>query len=337
MGREISLFSDYHQQENSLTNYRGLIMKLLYEDSPKHFEELITGLIESQKDIVVGPRFTQQSKSSNSIPDLAIIQKSFSVIFEVKVSDWFHADQIDRHIEGFDDSFSTKILILLSNFEEQAPENKFKEQIEKAAKKNIAIQSLTFESLIESLEKVCNTDFMLGMLEEFKMYLDKNELLPKWKYLLDVVSCSGTLEEINNYVYMCPDTGGSYSHRRAKFFGAYANKKVDEVFEIKAVVTIEKMLNGAKVKWKNINANDKDLENEAISKLEKWDWRINENKSVPIQVFLLDKKESKVNFYKETKGGMMQSKKYFWDIATDCKNSSDLAKKIRNKHWSSFE
>jgi hypothetical protein len=62
MGREISLFSDYHTQENSLTNYCGLILKLLYEENPKGFEEVLVTLISDDINITVGPTFSQQQK-----------------------------------------------------------------------------------------------------------------------------------------------------------------------------------------------------------------------------------------------------------------------------------
>ncbi len=54
--------------------------------------------------IIVGPTFTQQTKSVDSIPDLAITQKSFSVFFETKTTDWFYNDQINRHIKGFNET-----------------------------------------------------------------------------------------------------------------------------------------------------------------------------------------------------------------------------------------
>src|SRR5690554_8184097 len=72
MGREISLFADYHKKENSLTNYCGLLMKMLYEDSPRKFEELLATLLKTDTNIIVGPTFTQQTKTVKSIPDLAI-------------------------------------------------------------------------------------------------------------------------------------------------------------------------------------------------------------------------------------------------------------------------
>ena len=99
MSKEISLFSDYHTKENSLTNHCGLILKLLYEENPKSFEEAISSLTST--DFIINPTFEQQVRKGTSIPDLVIEQKSFSIFFETKLTDWFHNDQINRHIEGF--------------------------------------------------------------------------------------------------------------------------------------------------------------------------------------------------------------------------------------------
>lgn len=336
MGREISLFADYHQKENSLTNYCGLLMKMLYEDSPKKFEELLATLLKTDTNIIVGPTFTQQTKTVKSIPDLAITQKSFSVFFETKTTDWFYEDQINRHIAGFNQTADDKILFLLSNFENDNLEEQFDKQIKEAKKHKIILQPITFEDFVGSLEQVCNSEYLRNLLDEFKLYLDRNNYLPKWKHLLDVVSCSGTLEEIEQGVYMCPDTGGAYSHRRAKYFGPYSSKRVSDIFEISAIVVIEKNLADAKIKWRNKNIKNEILIEQAKQKLQNWQWRIDENKSVPLQVFLLDNRQE-TNFVKETSGGMLQSKKYFWDIATDCKNSQELAEKLRDKNWGDYE
>lgn len=336
MGREISLFADYHQKENSLTNYCGLLMKMLYEDSPKKFEELLATLLKTDTNIIVGPTFTQQTKTVKSIPDLAITQKSFSVFFETKTTDWFYEGQINRHIEGFNQKTDDKILFLLSNFENDNLEEQFDKQIKEAKKHEIILQPITFEDFVGSLEQVCNSEYLRSLLDEFKLYLDRNNYLPKWKYLLDVVSCSGTLEEIEQGVYICPDTGGAYSHRRAKYFGPYSSKRVSDIFEISAIVVIEKNLGDAKIKWRNNNIKNENLIEQAKQKLQNWQWRIDENKSVPLQVFLLENRQE-TNFIKETSGGMLQSKKYFWDIAIDCKNSQELAEKLRNKNWGDYE
>lgn len=336
MGREISLFADYHQRENSLTNYCGLLMKMLYEESPRKFEELLTALVKTDTDIIVGPKFMQQTKAVKSIPDLAISQKAFSIFFETKTTDWFYEDQIRRHIEGFNQSDDDKVLFLLSNFENDNLEAQFDKEVQEAKKHGIILQPLSFEDFVGSLENVCDTEYLKTMLDEFKVYLDRNGWLPAWKYLLDVVNCSGSLAEIEQGVYMCPDTGGAYSHRRAKYFGPYAQKRVADIFELKAIVAIEKNLSDAKVKWKNAAVADKDLIDLAKNKLQLWPSRVDENKTVGLQVFLLDERAS-TNFVKDTIGGMQQSKKYFWNIASDCKSSKDLAEKLRGRKWSEFE
>ncbi len=336
MGREISIFADYHQKENSLTNYCGLLMKLLYEDSPRQFEELLASLVRTDTNIIVGPTFRQQTKQKKSIPDLSITQKSFSVFFETKTSNWFYGDQIKRHVEGFGKSADDKVLFLLSNFEQDSLENYFKKEIAKAKKDGVILQPLRFEDFLGSLERVCNSEDMKDLLEEFKIYLDRNESLPKWKYLLEVVNCSGSMNEIQESVYICPDTGGAYSHRRAKYFGPYAKKAVADIFEIRAIVVIEKNLGESKIKWSNVGIRERLLIQEARNKVQMWHSRIKENKSTPLQVFLLGAKEP-TKFLKQTPGGMQGSKQYFWDIAADCKNSKELADKLRGKTWGEFD
>lgn len=310
-------------------------MKMLYEDSPRRFEELLATLLKTDTDIIVGPTFSQQTKAKSSIPDLAITQKSFSIVFETKTSNWFYDDQINKHIAGFDDSSEDKVLFLLSNFESDNPEEQFENIIVEAKKYKIILKPLTFEDFVGSFERVCNSEYLKNLLDEFKIYLDRNELLPKWRYLLDVVSCSGTLQEIEENVYMCPDAGGAYSHRRAKYLGAYASKKVSDIFEVKAIVVIETNLGDGKVKWSNDNSSKEVLIEQAREKIGLWQFRIEENKSIPLQVFLLDNRQ-KTNFIKETSGGMLQSKKYFWDIAIDCNNSKELADKLRDRNWGDF-
>ncbi len=77
MGQNISLFTEYHSAENTLTNYCGLILKLLYEEYPQGFEEVIINLTgDSSKAIIVNPEFSQQSRKRSSVPDLLIVQQS---------------------------------------------------------------------------------------------------------------------------------------------------------------------------------------------------------------------------------------------------------------------
>src|SRR5690606_6574738 len=284
--RDISLFTDYHQKENSLTNYCGLIMKLLYEESPKRFQEFITTVLDGKADLLIGPTFKQQVKSEESIPDLSIIQKSFSIFFETKRTNWFYNDQLIRHIEGFDKNAELKILFLLSDFEEDNISEQIHESEKIAKAQEVIIQPIGFETFVDTLEIVCNSEYLSNIVEEFKTYLDRNNYLPKWKYLLDIVSCSGTIEEIKKGVYMCPNTRGPYSHRRDKYFGPYLQKAVRTIHEIRALVIAERNLERATVKWNNSNEDSEILQKEAIEKIKMWQWRVEENKATDLQVFL---------------------------------------------------
>jgi hypothetical protein len=337
MGRELSFFADYHQGENSLTNYCGLIMKLIYNESPKQFEELLSILIKGKTDLIVGPIFEQQMKERKSIPDLTIIQKSFAIFFETKLTNWFYDDQINRHIEGLNKNADIKILFLLSNFEHNDLEDYFSKQIDNAKLKGVILQPLQIQDFLEALEEVCKNQskHLQTFLEEFRNYLDRNELLLKWKTLLDVVNCGGTLHEIADGAYMCPDAGGAYNHRRAQYFGAYKNKTVAEIFEINAIVVIDKNFSNGQIKWNNSNIPNNVLIADAEAQIRKYPSRIHENTNVALQVFLLSK-PAKTNFIKETSGGMFQSKKYFYNIADNCKTLQELAAKLENKKWGEF-
>ena len=86
MGKEISLFNDYHTKENILSNHCGVILKLLYEENPKSFEEVISTL--TSQDFIINPSFEQQVRKASSIPDIVIEQKSFSIYFENKTTEY---------------------------------------------------------------------------------------------------------------------------------------------------------------------------------------------------------------------------------------------------------
>lgn len=335
MGKEISLFNDYHTKENILSNHCGVMLKLLYEENPKSFEEVISTLTSSQ-DFVINPSFQQQVKKTSSIPDIVIEQKSFSIYFETKTFDWFYNDQIDRHLSGFKKENDYNILFLLSNFENDNLAEKFKSQIDKAKEEfDITLSPISFEQLIGVLENVETSDEFQTFLTEFRDFLERNNHLPTWKYLLDVVNCSGSIHEVHdNDIYMCPDTGGMYKHQRAKYFGGYKNKNVKYIHEVKALVVVEKGGKEAYVRWNNGDAADKELIKEAKAKINLFEFRKSEINERNLQVFLLENKEE-TNFRKSSSGGLYGSKKYFRNIAQkyDANNSRELAEKLKDVTW----
>lgn len=337
MSRNISLFTDYHQGENVISNYCGLMMKLIYEESPGNFEEMLTSLVGPKKELLIGPTFNQQTKEIVSIPDLTISQQSFMVFFENKIQNWHYSEQILNHCKSLlDKKADVKILFLLAkDYDSTAPEEKFEDAIIAASKENIIIKPITYEDLAGAMKNVCSSEYLMRFYDEFEEFLDIKELFPEWKYLLDVVNCAGSIDEINtNKAYICPAEGTPYSHRKAKYFGPYANKKVEKIYEIKGVVVTGINLIKSIVKWNYTDCNVNDLIKEADGIVKKC--RAKDYKSKSFQVFLLEN-EADTNFIKDTAGGLYQSKKYFWEIAIDCNSSKELAEKLNNKNWSDFE
>jgi len=333
MGKPISLFTDYHQHENRVTNYCGLILKMLYQESPGKFEQVVQTLSQSN-DVLIGPQFEQQSKSKVSVPDLSITQSSFSVFFETKLTDWFHEDQISRHIKGLEGA-GQKILFLLSNFETNDYKEKYRNltKREKLLDQKVIIEAISFEEVLSALNEVMKTESLELLVAEFGSYLDKQGLLPSWKYLLDVVNCVGTMDEIDAGFYLCPNTGGAYSHKRARYFGPYKNKQVSAIHEVEAVVVVHKNKESLEIKWNNSGVQTQEVLERAQKIIEMWpDWRTEENRQVSLQIFILGE-GFETSFVKNSRGGMFQSKKYFWDIARDVSDAKTLAEKLNAKTW----
>ena len=340
MGREISLFADFSENENHITNYCGLMFKMIYEESPNAFEAVINNLLE-ERTITVSPQFTQQEKRVNSIPDLCIKQTSFEIFFETKVTDWFHSKQLEGHIKAFEESNAEKkILFLLCDEIVENFENRFSQVIKRAKENKITLQPITFHLLLETLksDSVKTSNTYDNILSEFERFLETKGLLPDWMYRLDVVNCGATMNEIESGFYACPDTGRNYKHKRAKYFGVYRDKTVSIISEIRANVILEydidsESIKGNSIKWKNTEEDDRILIEEAIEKLmhaEKW--RLDEVKGVNLQIFLLSNK-SDTSFKKDTPGGMFGSKQYFEGIPKKIKTAEDLAKALNGKEW----
>lgn len=336
MGKEITLFTNYSGKENRITNYIGLVLKLIYRKDPSAFQNIINSLLQDRTGISSTPTMEQQRKQKSSIPDLLITQKSYSVYFETKIEDWHYNEQIEAHLKGLDFQKSdVKIMFLLANFNETNFDNRFNKTLKIAEDLNIILQPISYDDLINSIEnESANFDnAFLETIVDFRIYLESSNLLQTWRNLLDVVNCTSTMEEINDLFYACPNTGGAYSHHRAKYFGPYKNKLVETIYEIKAVVLVEKGGLNASVKWNNSDIPDIDLKKEAKDKLinSPYEWRQKEIATKSLQVFLLAD-GFKTRFEKISSGGMQNSKRYF-KLRDNLKTSSDVADYLLNTTW----
>lgn len=335
---EVGFFPRYRQKENLVTNYTLLVLKQLYNESPKLFQEFITNLIKNDEhNIDVGVSFWQQQgfecDNGKSILDGVIMQDAFTIFIETKLSDWFYSKQLEKHLSNLINMEGKKIFLALSNFDGQKSEvfEQFMRDYQDA--KDVIIAYFDFGNFIDILKSIkvdIKSEQLLTLFDEFEEFLYYQNLLPTWKYRLDVVNCAKTKEFItSNFAYTCPEAKGAYKHLRSRYFGIYENKKVDIIAEIQGVCVVDEN-NKIEISWWD---NDKCNDFELMEKTQNLINKIPEYR--PIQVFLLDNFRDNINFYKDTSGGMYNSKIYF-NIYNTINDVDDLVKVIQNKGWSNY-
>ena len=135
-------------------------------------------------------------------------------------------------------------------------------------------------------------------------------------------------------IYSCPDKGGQYSHKRARFFGKYKNKKVDFIYEIDCVVVVkeeDERIEIDKIRYNNKNLSEEKILERARKYFEKISYR-KEDLSAWKQLFLLSS-GAETNYVKESPGPL-QGKKYVSnDITASAKSSRELAEKLKGYVW----
>ena len=340
---EVGFFPKYEQKENRVTNYTLLLLKQIYNESPNTFQELIVNLLSGDcNDINVGVNFSQQEgfscEKGKSIIDGVIRQLPFDIFIETKNSDWFYQNQLERHIENLLKQNGKKVFIALANFDGLSKEQKLFEDIKQKYSNNndLTIVNIEFEDLKKALDDISNkikSEVLSIMLKEYEQFLNENDLLPTWKYRLDVVNCAKSQKDVKErLLYICPEAKGAYKHARAKYFGIYENKAVNFIAEIKAVCNVNYDNGKHEIDiswWDRENYSKEEILQEAHEKsVYCWD--------EPLQMFLLGNFKDNVNFIKDSSGGMFGSKIYF-NFNSNIKNLNDLVDKIQNKNWSEFQ
>lgn len=334
MAKPISLFSGYSQPENRTTNYCLLVLKMLYEESPRLLAQVLSALLGENIGGQVGVSFTQQVKKTDSIPDGLIVQKPITIFVETKHFDWFYDAQLESHLKSLDSSSSgLMVLLALGNFDATPNETRFADIAALCRKQyegRIAFVAATFEDFLNALRIPSLPKTLADVVSDLRAYLDESSLLSSWVDWLDVVNCTGTSEDVlQSNVYMCPTKGAAYSHDRCAFFGMYKDKRVARVAEILAVVDVESSSLAA-ILWKNAPGECAVLRSRAIEVA-----LARRADDLPARVFLLGNL-FETDFRKDSRGGMMGSKQYFNVARFRATTAQELASALSGKTWSEF-
>ena len=201
----------------------------------------------------------------------------------------------------------------------------------KAEAEKIAFASISFEQFLQAIQLPYLPKNLIDAVSDLGEYFDENNLLPSWKYLLDVVNCRSSFDSVLQHrIYTCPTQGGQYNHRRCLYFGTYRSKRVEQVAKIEAVVDLESANEGSLV-WRNDDRPEEELIKIAIKRRQETgdDW-------YPVRVFVLSNMHP-TNFVKASSGGMFGSKQYFDIGRLQAENAADLAEKLEGKTWETYE
>ena len=334
MSKPVSMFSGYSGKENRVTNYCLLMLRMLYEENPTYLGETLSNLVQNDIRDKVGVQFTQQIKRKQSVPDGLISQQAVSIYIETKNFDWFYDSQLEKHLQALDTEESgTKVLIALGQFELDT-ETRFEHirSICKAKYKDrLYFEAVSFEQFLAALQSLELPKALEDAVADLEYFFNEQNLLPTWKHQLDVVNCTGSYEQVMEHgVYLCPAIGGSYSHRRCRYFGVYKGKVVSALAQIEAVIDIDP--DGEET----VNWVDDGID--GVSRLQRAHNAVNELRpnSGPTRVFLLSKLYE-TNFIKDTSGGMQTSKQYFDVSSLNASDAKDLAERLDGKCWSDLK
>lgn len=339
------------RSENKISNFCCSILKLIYNENPIVFEDIINSFItDDEYKIQISPNFIVQEALKNeaneekSIPDITLKQNTFNVQFEVKLYDWFKDEQLEKYIKNMSNKKDeNNILFLMSaNFNSDGFKEEFKNIYKSARENNIGLYKITFEYFKKVLEdkKDILSNTLNDLIEELCDLFDSAGLLESWEHQLDVVPTSKSLEEFKQGYYICPNTGGSYQHKKCKYLGSCVNKKIDTIAEVKGVVIVKRNKENIVKYIMNKNNNEENIKNISEELLKDIDNiginNINWGTNDEVLIFILNKASLKENVNCAKISPYGYQNKFYIDVS-GTKDIEELYDKMKNLEWNSKE
>jgi hypothetical protein len=229
---EVTRFPLYHQAENVVTNHVMVMLRMLYNVSPKLLEGLLQALCADE--VTIGPQFSQQIAGSRSIPDGLILQEPLAVFVETKLGSSFDADQLKRHCETIADRLPNRtgsfLIALASGLSGLVvPE----EVTAFARQRGIQIVRASFGELVEQIVALPVTDLALReVIQEFTDFVYAQGLVPREdQFLVAMLTGMSWRENLAHAVYYEP-VDRNPKWQRAAFLGLYHDRQVSHVGRI---------------------------------------------------------------------------------------------------------
>lgn len=334
----IHYFQRYHQKENVATANTMLLLSRLYSYSPNKFFKFLKNeyFMDSFEPEIV---FALQEKGKDSIPDATITQKSFKILVETKMADWFDLDQLKTHLEAFEGQ-EKKLLITI------APEPMGKTKLEDFMKDlkdynsrqdhPVAHINTTFERLANGIEEVIDDrdDEIKRILDDYRDYCYTDGLIPTvdaWKYLrMQLAGTTFDFNKENNVYYHDADRG----FRPHDYLGLYKEKSLRLIGKVCAIIAaVEKE---GRIEYDvdlgDLTEERKEMIGKAMDDGFSYGYDL---KSIKHRYFFVDK-FYETDFRKTSKGGSMGTR--IFDLTEvlgteDLPGVDEIAKELRSKTW----
>lgn len=238
---KIHYFQRYHSKENVTTANTMLLLSRLYSYSSDKFFRFLKSEYFSDRfepEIV----FTLQEKSEESVPDATITQEGFKIVVETKMSDWFHSDQLLRHLKSFKEERNKVLITIAPELMAKDKKAKFEEQLREYNENHdypVIHINTTFELLAEAVQGVIDDrDYeMQDVLDDYLNYCYNDSLIlvpDSWNWMR--VQLAGTTFDFNirKKLYYDDIDRGFRAH---DYLGLYKEKSVRAIGRITDIIT----------------------------------------------------------------------------------------------------
>lgn len=242
---KIHYFQRYHEKENVATANTMLLLSRLYQYSPEKFYQFLNALL-GENEFEITMQLQVRNNTGDSIPDAVISQRGFKIIIEAKLYDWFHDDQLIRHLNSFGDEESKYLITLASDLMEPNKKMQFENRLQKynqEHKTHVIHINTTFEKIVFIIQDIIDdrTGNMQEILDDFIDFCYTSQLIigaNAWKTLR--VKSAGITYSFNTAegVFYDPADRGFREH---DYLGLYQDKAVRYIGKITAqILAVEK-------------------------------------------------------------------------------------------------
>lgn len=233
---KIHYFQRYSSEENTVTNNTLQLFARIYNYSTSQASKLLSEITDQT--IEIGIEINQQERAKDSVPDGAILQRSFKVLIEAKVDASVDHDQLLRHAASFSNESQKILLLLTKHVLSQVEEQQIAKQVT-SKYPEVIFRSVSYEMIcktIKGLFKEYEYE-MYSLVDDYIEYCNDANLFDQSPYLMRILPCGQSVEINKKYgVYFHPSDRGYTKH---SYVGIYANKTVQLIWKIDSVFDVE--------------------------------------------------------------------------------------------------